>query len=100
MRTGISVVGDRTYEFGEDGRLIREISAAELLATAKDAAIDEINDAVGALDKNDYSVNNWNTILDEQAKAIAAINSATTIEEVAPAKEAGLGKIARVKTTQ
>ena len=50
------------------------------------------------LDSADYSLAKWAEIEVEQAAAIAAINAATVISGVEPAKEDGLVKIAAVPT--
>lgn len=77
---------------------VAEELAAVALQAAKDAALDAINDKVDGLNKSDYSQENWANILAEQAKAIAAINRAKTIEDVGVAKDAGLSAIEAVKT--
>ena len=85
-----------------DAKVAEETAAAEAAAlqAAKDEAIKAINDKVAGLTESNYSSENWQAILDEQTKAIAAINGQTTIEGVGAAKDAGIAAIESVKTLE
>lgn len=69
----------------EDAKAAIDTKVAEeaALQAAKDAAIKAINDKVADLIESDYSPENWATIQEELADAIAEINSLETVAEVA-----------------
>ena len=67
------------------------------LQLAKEAAIKEINDHISTLDKEDYSQNNWQEILNAKSAAINAIKKAEDFDSVEVAKDSGLTAIDAVE---
>ena len=77
---------------------LEEVEALELQAI-KDAAKAEINAAVDALDPEEYTEDEWQEILDAQAKALQSIEDAIELDEVKTAKDLGIEEIQAVTPT-
>lgn len=78
--------------------ILNEAKADVQTQLDKEAAIGEIDSAVDNLNREHYTNEQWDEILQAQQDAIDAINAASNSAGVTSAKEAGLTAIGEVKT--
>ena len=71
---------------------------AQILADAKAAAKQAVNEAFAAYNEQDYTVDNWTALVKAKEDGLAAIEAAAKTDAAAEAGEAAIAAMAAVKT--
>lgn len=102
---GLSAIGGaRTVDAVETAleTAIAEMAAiktnAQILADAKAAAKQAVNEAFAAYNEQDYTVDNWTALVKAKEDGLAAIEAAAKTDAAAEAGEAAIAAMAAVKT--
>lgn len=102
---GLSAIGGaRTVDAVETAleTAVAEMAAiktnAQILADAKAAAKQAVNEAFAAYNEQDYTVDNWSALVKVKDDGLAAIEAAAKTDVAAEAGEAAIAAMAAVKT--